>query len=221
MKHVVRFQNLLVPEKLRIETKITIDGRVEYTSNVSDPSTSVRLYPWVLVSLIKTGDVDESGIKVKSVWNPNDSLGLTTYTVPIFTEQLAGIQQDLKTPELYQYTGTRLELNETVASKVRRVFMVGNTTVEFTAVVITQADETKVEGIKIKFNNEQSTTLLTLNDLESIVFTLKNLSTDTLAFMMYTHFLKSGSKSKNTTMDAPVVDILPLFTPSGDVEEFK
>ena len=53
--------------------------------------------------------------------------------------------------KVHTYHGKRLELNEEVAAKIRRVFMIGNVTLELSAVVVVQQDESRVEGIKVKF----------------------------------------------------------------------
>jgi hypothetical protein len=169
------------------------------------------LFPFVTVALTKQSETDENGNKVKSPWNPNDSLGMTRYTLPIFTRELNGIYQDLKTNNLYTYAGQRLELNEEVASKVRRVFMVGNTTVELSAVVILQPDESRVEGIKMKFNNEQSSVLLTLNDIEALTMALCNMDIDSVALLMYLNYITKPTLKPYTpeTLNTNV-DIAPL-----------
>ena len=66
--------------------------------------------------------------------------------------------------------------------------MIGTVTLELTAVVITQQDESRVEGIKMKYNNEQSTVLLTLNDLRSLIFTLEHTDIDNVSMSLYKLF---------------------------------
>ena len=222
MKHIIRYQNLLITNKLRIETKLVIDDArtPDYTSIVNGESyTSIRLYPWITISIVRANETDESGNRVRGVWNPNDSIGLTTYTLPIFIDYLSGIYADLKIPDLYKYTNSRLELSDETAEKIRRVFMVGNTTIELSAVVITQPDESKVEGIKMKFNNEQSTVMLTLNDLESMTFKLKTIDLDSLSMMLFDYY--SNKKPTPTRINnTPEVDISPVMS-LREIPEFK
>lgn len=213
MKQVVRYQNLVIPSKLRTEVRITIDDRgAEYTSNFDgNKSTSISLFPIVSVTITRHGETDDNGNKIKAPWNPNDNLSMTKYNLPVFMNELIGIQQDMKIPDLYTYQGNRLELNEEVAQKTRRVFMIGNTTLELSPLVLIQADETRVEGIKMKFNNEQSSVLLTLNELDSLSFNLRNLDIDSIAFLMYTNYImKPGNpKSFDNKSLTPRTDIMP------------
>ena len=214
MKQIVRYQNLIISGKLRSEVRITVEDRgSEYTSNFDgNRSTSINLFPIVTIALIRQGETDDNGNKVKAPWNPNDSISMTKYNLPIFIHELTAIQQDMKIPELYTYQGKRLELNEEIAQKARRVFMIGNTTLELTSQVIVQpSDDSRVEGIKMKFNNEQSSVLLTLNELDSLVFNLKNLDVDNIALLLYLNYITKPGNTKsfdNTTL-SPKVDIAP------------
>jgi hypothetical protein len=214
MKQIVRYQNLVIPGKLRSEVRITVDDRgVEYISNFDgNKSTSLSIFPVLSVTIIRQSETDDNGNKVKAPWNPNDNLNMTKFNMPVFINELIGIQQDMKIPELYTYQGKRLELNEEAAQKVRRVFMVGNTTLELSALVIVQpSDESRVEGIKMKFNNEQSSVLLTLNELDSLIYNIRNLDMDSLSLLMYLNYVnKSGNtKSFDSTTLSPKVDIVP------------
>lgn len=214
MKQIVRYQHLVIPTKLRSEVRITIDDRgVEYTSSFDgNKSTSINLFPIVTITLTRPGEIDENGNKIRPPWNPNDNLNMTKFNMPIFLNELIGIQKDMKIPDLYTYQGKRLELNEEVAQKIRRVFMVGNTTLELSAVVIiNSADDSRVEGIKMKFNNEQSTVLLSLNELESLAFNLKTLNVDSIAFALYLQYVSKPNNAKvfNVNTLTPKVDIAP------------
>jgi hypothetical protein len=167
--------------------------------------------PIINISIVRPAEIDSNGMKVRPAWNPNDTLVTTKFTLPIFITELMGIQSDMKTPELYTYQGDRLELNEEYASKIRRAFMVGNTTVELSAVVIVNSDDTRIEGIKIKFNNEQSTILLSLNELNSVVYNLTHLDADNLTLMLYTHYAnKSIYKAPSTQTDIIPTSKLPF-----------
>lgn len=215
MKQIVRFQNMVIPGKIRSEVRITIDERnAEYASTFEgSKTTNIVFYPIVTLSIVRTPSTDENGNKIKAPWNPNDSLGMTKYNLPILLRELKEIEKDMKIPELYTYHGKRLELNESIAEdKVRRVFMIGNVTLELSAVVIVQDDETRIEGIKMKFNNEQSSVLLTLNELTSLIHNIGNLDVDSIALMLYMNYITKPDKP--TTFDSsssqqPIVDILP------------
>lgn len=213
MKQVVKYQNFVVPGKLRSEVRITIDEKgAEYaTTYEGNKSTSISFYPIISLSIIRNPTMDENGNKVKVPWNPNDTLGMTKYNLPIIINELKGIQEDLKITDLYTYHGKRLELNEEVASKIRRVFMIGSVTLELSAVVIVQDDDSRIEGIKIKFNNEQSSVLLTLNELTSAIFNLDHIDVDSISMLMYLNYVSKPEKP--TIFDAsslqPKVDILP------------
>ena len=213
MKQIVRYQNLVIPSKLRSEVRITVDDKgVEYTSSFDgNKSTSIRIFPILSITLTRASEVDDNGNRVRPPWNPNDNISMTKYNMPIYIHELVEIQQSMKIPELYTYQGKRLELSEEVAQKVRRVFMIGNTTLELTPVVITQADDSRVEGIKMKFNNEQSTVLLTLNELDSFIFNIRNLDIDSIAFLMYTNYITKphAPKTFDNKILTPKVDIAP------------
>lgn len=135
---------------------------------------------------------------------------MTKFNLPIFTQELEGIIQDMKIPELYTYHGKRLELNEEVAGKIRRPFVVGNVTIELSAVVIIQ-DDNRLEGVKLKFNNEQSSVLLTLNELSSLCDNLKKLDVDTISMLLYINWINRPDRPKtfNRLDSTPKVDILP------------
>lgn len=218
MKHNVKHRILTISNKLTMEIRIIVDdSKCEFSSSYEGSKyTTLSINPIIDLSIIKAMESDENGQRVKAPWNPNDHLILTKYTFPILFEELHGIQQDMKKPELYTYHGKRLELNETLAENIRRVFMIGDMTIELSAVVIIQNDETRVEGIKMKFNNEQSSVLLTLNDLTSLIFNMNHLDIDSLTIAMYSHFVKMPAKSIASTtvnldfpLPAATVDIVP------------
>lgn len=213
MKQIVRYQNLVIPSKLRSEVRITVDDKgAEYSSTFDgNKSTSISLFPIVSITLTRAGEIDDNGNKVRAPWNPNDNISMTKYNIPVYIHELIEIQQAMKIPELYTYQGKRLELNEEVGQKVRRVFMIGHTTLELSPVVIIQGDDSRVEGIKMKFNNEQSSVLLTLNELDSLIFNLQNLDVDSIAFLMYTNYITKPNNPRNFDNKtlSPKVDIAP------------
>lgn len=216
MKHYIRYQVLNIPDKLRCEIRINIgDKSPEYTSeSMTGRNTSITLYPIITLNITRPVEVDENGNRTRAKLNPNDMLSMTRYQLPLLIDELKSIENDMKTPELFTYQGKRLELNEESAKRIRKVFMIGTMTLELTAVVIVQPDESRVEGIKMKYNNEQSTVLLTLNDLRSLIFTLEHTDIDNIAMLLYTTYGKSKDKQKIYTPEslqasAPVVDIPP------------
>lgn len=214
MKQIVRYRALTIPRKLTIDVRITIDDKAaEYTSAFDgNKSTSITFYPLIALSLTRPAEVDDNGNRIRAPWNPNDNLGMTKFNMSILHNELSEIRRDMKIPDLYTYHGKRLELNEEVGSKIRRVFMIGNTTLELSAVVVIKIeDESRVEGIKMKFNNEQSSVLLTLNELDSLIFNLENLNVDTIAFLMYLNYIQKPEKPVSFTPKTliPPVDIKP------------
>ena len=64
-------------------------------------------------------------------------------------------------------------------------------------------------GSHVKFNNEQSSILLTLNDLDSIIFNLNHIDVDSIALLMYTNFVKRGEINSSFNNIKQNVDILP------------
>ena len=213
MKQIVKYRILTIPSKIVMEMRLTINSLDFAMMRDGVKYTNVNLAPLIGLSILKGAEIDENGNKVKPVWNPNDHISMTKYSIPILYEELHGIQQDMKKPELYTYHGKRLEINETLAEEIRRVFMIGNTTIELSAVVIVQPDETRVEGIKMKFNNEQSTVLLTLNELNALVYNINHLNADTLAVAVCGAFVNNNSTPSSTTATVdfplPSIDIVP------------
>lgn len=229
MKQIVKYRILTIPTKVTLDLRITVDDRaVEYTSMFEgSKTTNITCFPMLSLGLVKASEIDENGQRIKTPWNPNDNLPMTKFSLPIFIEELAAIKKDMTIPELYTYHGKRLELNESLASKVRRVFMVGNTTIELSAVVLIKPDdESRIEGIKMKFNNEQSSVLLTLNEMNSLLYNLQHVNIDLLAMTLYLHYMKSPNKQNNyNTNDLPIVaapkvDIKPKESEFGSNEDF-
>ena len=213
MKQVATYNFGGVPGKLKASIRIIVDRKAaEYSSTYGDSSSStLSLSPIINLGIVRPSEIDENGNRTNAPWNPNDSLSMTKYTLPIFIEELKEMKSSMKTPELYTYQGKRLELNEEKSEAVRRPFMIGKMTVELSAVVIVQPDETRVEGIKMKFNNEQSSVLLTLNDITSLIYNLDKIDVDSIAMKMYFKYISSPDKLK--TFDASSfqskVDIVP------------
>lgn len=213
MKQVLRYQALTVPGKLRVEVRLIVDDRGVESHFAGDSSQNVSIAPrpFIVANIVRPTETDENGQRMRAPWDPADSLSMTKYTLPIFLEELRSIYQDMKIPELYTYHGERLEINEEVAQKVRKVLRVGNAMVELSAQVIVQEDDTRVEGIKMKFNNEQHSVLLTLNDLAALLYTFDNINLDSVCLLMYAHFATRPNHPKVTNQGTfqEKVDILP------------
>lgn len=212
MKHNIRYRWLTIPNKLAGEIRITIDDRTNgIIQSVYDggKSTSYSIFPFITLQIIRPSEVDDTGKRIRAQWNPNDSLSLTKFNFPIMLRELTGIANDLKIPSMYSYTGRRLDLNPEEAEKVRRVFMIGNTTLELIPVVIEQLDDTRVEGIKMKFNNEQSSVGLTINELDSLITNMQNLDPDALALIMGINALNGVKSDQPNEPLKPYVDIQP------------
>lgn len=224
MKQYVRYQTFVVPKKFRVEIRITIDekgGEYISTTSAGDKSSSISFFPIVSLNIVRPSEIDESGMRKKVPWNPNDSLGMSRFNLPIMVRNLKQIQADMKIPELYTYQGKRLELNEAIAEKIRNPFPIGNVIVELSAVVIVQPDDTRVEGVKIKFNNEQSAVLLTINELEVLTYNLDHLDIDSVSLLMYLNYITKPNHPTEFTDEtlSPKVDIIPKADEFKDLEE--
>ena len=212
MKQTTSYRFLNIPNKFRGDLKIIIDTdrNPEYVSNGAGGSTtSITFYPLVTLNMSRPATMDENGQRIQTPWNINDSLSMSKFNLAIFRRELKSIIESMKIPELYTYHGKRLELNESIAEKARRVFMINTTAVELSPVVITQDDD-RLEGIKVKFNNEQSTQMLTLNELTSFDDQLNNIDMDSLAMLLYLNYMRRPDRPKSfTALNPPDVDIAP------------
>jgi hypothetical protein len=225
MKRQVRYRVMTITGKLNLEIRLIVDdsrisrfGGNESTFNANgDIYTSLNLFPIISLNIVRRSQVTEEGQIQRPAFNPNDSLGMSRYHLPVFLSELEKAFESLKVPDMYSYVSKRLTVNEELAERHRRVFSIGMTVVEMTPVVISQPDETKVEGIKLKFNNEESTVLLTINDIEALLFTLRTMEIDTIVLTMHMEYLRTGSSnidpSKVPSINrGPIVDIVPKDT---------
>lgn len=213
MKQTTSYRFLSIQNKIRGDLKIIIDTdrNPEYVSNnASGTNTSIAFYPIVTLTIIKPPQIDENGQRVQVPWTINDSLSMNKINLAIFKNEFKEIMNRMKTPELYTYHGKRLELNESIAEEVRRVFMINPTmTVELSPVVIMQDDD-RLEGIKIKFNNEQSTVTLTLNEVTGFYEVISKLEIDSVAMLLYLNYASRPDKPKQfDALNPPNVDIVP------------
>ena len=213
MRQIVRYRFMTIPNKLVGEIRITVDEKQAEYGSLFDggKATNITLYPVINLQMLKNNsEVNDAGLRTRT-WDINDSIGLTKFTLPIFLSELKSLETDMKIPELYSYHGTRLEINQELADKVRKVFMIGNTTVEFSPVLLEQEDN-RLEGIKIKFNNEKSSMLMTINELTALVYNIESIDVDSVALTMYTNFVQRRAteyKPVKQRNSAPVVDITP------------
>ena len=212
LKNVIRYRFLSIPKKVYCDIRLSISDNIspEYRSSYEDTnSVSLRLSPFIGINIVRPNVQDEEGRTIRAPWNPNDSLGMTKFNLPIFIDNLRAIRRSMETPNLYSYVGKRLEINEKEAELTRRVFTIGNTVVEFAPIVVTPDDDTRVEGIKVKFNNEDSSFTLTLNEISSLYWNLNNINYEEIAIMMYRLYMKNPDKKEfeptkktyNTTVD--------------------
>lgn len=213
MKQTTSYRFLNIQNKIRGDLKIIIDTdrNPEYVSNnASGTNTSIAFYPIVTLTIIKPPQIDENGQRVQVPWTINDSLSMNKINLAIFKNEFKEIMNGMKTPELYTYHGKRLELNESIAEEVRRVFMINPTmTVELSPVIIMQDDD-RLEGIKIKFNNEQSTVTLTLNEVTGFYEVISKLEIDSVAMLLYLNYASRPDKPKQfDALNPPNVDIVP------------
>lgn len=218
MKKQIKYHILSIPNKLTFDIKLTLDENNKgiFTSNINDVSyTTLNLFPMITLGIIRPPVIGDDGIKMKAPYNPNDAIVLGRYIYPKFVCCLEDIYNGMKIPELYSYTDKRLELNDEIAEKIRKVFVVGTTMtnmIELAAVVIVQPDESRVEGIKMKFNNEASSVLLTLNDMESLLFTMKFIDIDSIVMHMFQHYLRNNTSNEininRSNIPIPNIDIL-------------
>lgn len=222
MKRQIKYRVLSVPGKVLLEVRLLFDSARErgsafgeYTVNSNgDIYTTLSMYPLIVLTIVRQGEMNDEGQVTRAPYNPNDVLSMTRYTYPIFTIELERIYESMKVPELYSYVGKQLQLNDELAEKARRVFKIGSFVVEIVPITIVQEDDTKIEGIKLKFNNEQSSVMLTINDLESLLFTLKTMSIDSLIMGMHANYVRDRDNIPISTVRqfnplAAEVDIVP------------
>lgn len=194
MKQSLKYNMLTIPNKLKVDIKILLDDKgAEYISDDNE-FFSLSIYPLIIISIIRPFIVNEDGLKKKPTWNPNDSLILTKYNFPLLIRELEEIQKDLKIRELFSYIGDRLELNEDLADKIIRKIKLGNNAIELTPIIISK-EEDRIEGIKLKINNEDSVIKLSINDVDSLIYNLKHMDIESISFMLYNKYNRKGKSN--------------------------
>ena len=199
----VRYRILTIPKKMTVDMRVSAagDSRPEFYShgrNNDSDCTSITIFPIISIALIRPGIIDDNGNYIKAKWDPNDSIALTKYNLPLFINELREIYNNFKEPKLFSYTGERLELNAKLAEKFRKVFMIGDTTIELSIVVINELENDReifYEGLKVKFNNEDHVGLLNINDLSSLLYTLTHVDMDSLALSLYKTYIRDAFRN--------------------------
>lgn len=211
MKQILRYRFLNIPKKIYGEIRLTIDERNAEYHSVFDGGTgvSLRFMPFISLNINRPMELDENGRTIRPPFNPNDSLGMTKFNLPIFIENLHAIKEGMKTSDLYAYQGKRLEMNPTVAERIRRVFTIGNTVIEFMPAILTPDEESRLEGIKVKFNNEDSSFTLTINEMTSLLWNLNHLDVDGIALALYTDYANKSNTQQSNTQYKSTIDINP------------
>lgn len=217
MRQIVRYRFMTIPNKMYADVRVTVDdnSRAEISNHFDGGrSVSLTLLPMINLQILKPLELDSNGRKFRPKPGPNDSVGLTKMNMPTFVNELKRIHRDIELSDnLYSYKGDRLDLNDKEAEKVRRAFLVGRATIELRAVVIETVLDTGItqreKGIKMKFNNEESTVLLNMVELEAMIWIMNNVDIDNLVLSMYLSLVERTTYEPRRT----VVDIQPMPKP--------
>jgi hypothetical protein len=201
MKRKLTYRLLTIFGKLSVEVGLYIDPTKrfpngEYSSQSQEGTyfTGINLQPSLTIGIIRPSETDENGNRSRAPFNKNDNLLMAANQLPIFLKELEAIIAAMRIPEMYSYAGKRLVVNDDLVLQHRRLFTIGAgqvaSTIEIVPVVILQPDETRIEGIQMKFNDDHSTVLLTLNDLEVLSHYLKVADINGIALTMYANWCK-------------------------------
>jgi hypothetical protein len=196
MKRTINFNVGAITGKLNINLRLALDDQSERfssgvrisTNQTGDEYINVNLYP-MLSLIIHRENIVVEGVSQRAPFNRDDMITLSRSTIPIFIHNFDRLLKEFETPELYKYIEDRLELNDKLAEAYRKRFMVGPSIVELVPVIIDDGDS-KMEGIRMKFNVEDSTVVLTMNEAIRLSYTIKNLNIDALALQIYLEFGK-------------------------------
>lgn len=222
MKRQVKYRILTITGKMTVDLKLVYDdarnGRFNRTgetvsSSNGDTYINLTFFPMINFNIVRKGEVDENGVYQRPPLNLSDMMQATRYQLPLVVSELKKIYDALCIPEMYSYLNSRLEVNDELAEKHRRVSKVGMTVLELTPVVIVQPeDESRIEGVKMKFNNEQNTVLFTLNDIETLIYTMEHFDIDATSLLIQNNYLKNSDIVPSDVggyAAQPVVDIKP------------
>ena len=225
MKQIVRYRFMTIPNKLVAEIRITVDDKQAEYGSLFDggKATNVALYPVINLQMLHNQATEITDMGLRRAWDANDSVGLTKFTMPVFIDELIGINEGMKTPDLYSYHGSRLELNEEKANEVRKVFMCGNATIEFCPILVEQSDGTRIEAVKMKFNTEKSSILLTLNEMTAVIYNLTHIDIDAISLQLYlTYVQREATRFKQArTPRVTDIDSAPLTKNELIQKDFK
>ena len=217
MKHQVKYRILTITSKLSLDLLISTDtnnprfGSPEKTTELNgDTFTNIMHIPRFTLSIIRPSEINEEGKWTKPPYNANDHLRMSRNQISILLSELRRIDKALNIPDMYSYSDKRLIINESLADEHRAVFDINNTVVELLPVVIVQPiDENRVEGIQMKFNNDQSISFLTLNDLQSLIYTLRTMNVDSIVLNLHAIYFHNESSLDQNDVIKPIVDIKP------------
>lgn len=203
MKTTIVYHVLTVPKKLRMEIKLILDNdrSSEYINSSTDGTfATVRLYPMITLSIVREIQRDESGMIIKQPFVLSDTLSMSRYTLAVFKSEFEDLYRLMKEKDVYTYHGKRLELNEKIADEIKKLFQLSKTVVEITPTLLISPDDIdqKIEGVKLKFNNEASSVLLSINDMTALVETMNNISIDTITTWMYKEYKNATPRSYNS-----------------------
>ena len=87
MKKSLKYTLLTIPNKLQVGIKAIVEDTGVLASEYISPTkefVALKLYPLITLSIVRPYEMDESGVRRRLNWSPNDSLPLTKYTLPVF-----------------------------------------------------------------------------------------------------------------------------------------
>ena len=190
-RQYVRCRVLSIPGKFNVSVRIMIDNRTEFRSlSDSGENIALTLSPAIETQIVRPRTDPTAGPRI---WNPNDSLMLSKFTLPLFLQDLDAVVESLKLTEMFVYTGDRLELNPKLAEEKRRIFRANQSFYVEIIPTVVESEEKRVEGIRLTFNKEPSQVSLTIPEIDSYRFTLKNLQPDIIALLLFNHYWKTGT----------------------------
>lgn len=199
MKKVIRYNLGTIPKKLIFEFRMTFDDSDRFHAGLrtnivenGDTFIQLQLFPIINITIFRENIQNADGIFQRKEFDPNDNLLLTRYSLPIFINNLERLMQDFKIPELYHFIGNRLEVNDKLQKEYKRVFMINRMAISLIPVVIEEGDveHTYHEGISMEFNSENNNVLLTLDDISSLLYILKNINMDIMAIELFNNFIQ-------------------------------
>lgn len=212
MKTSIVYHVITIPKKLKMEIKLIVeDNKSEYiNSSGEDTFATIRLFPMITLGIVREVQRDDTGLIIKQPFVLSDTLTMSRYTLAIFKSEFEDIFRLIKEKDVYTYHGKRLELNEKIVEEIRKVFKISRNVVEIMPTLLISPDDMdeKIEGVKLKFNNENSSVLLSINDMIALIETMNNISIDTITTWMYKEF-KNAKPGTYPPASFKEIDIIP------------